>query len=104
MKKGESYEIADQDYKVVEKRDDTENGLKAYAFAPVKNGKADTSHIYMGYAGTDIGSFNDLKTDAQLPFYHIKSKPNINDHYKKLKNSNINKKYNDFHNEEKLID
>ncbi|MFB2003727.1 lipase [Staphylococcus warneri] len=102
--KGDKLKIADQDYKVVEKRDDTENGLRAYAFAPVKNGKADTSHIYMGYAGTDIGSFNDLKTDVQLPFYHIKSKPNINDHYKKLKNSNINKKYNDFHNDNDMFD
>ncbi|EJD88838.1 hypothetical protein ACUXN9_001429 [Staphylococcus epidermidis] len=30
-----------QNFKVIEKRDDTQNGLKTYAFAPVVNGKVD---------------------------------------------------------------
>ena len=36
----------------MEKRDDTQNGLRSYAFAPVVNGKPDTNNIVMGYAGT----------------------------------------------------
>lgn len=56
--------------KVIEKRDDTQNGLRAYAFAPVKNGKPDKKHIIMGYAGTDPFSIHDIFTDAQLRFYN----------------------------------
>ncbi|MGY0756040.1 hypothetical protein ACYCKW_07695 [Staphylococcus haemolyticus] len=41
-----------QNFKVIEKRDDKQNGLKAYALASVVNGKVDTNHFYMGYAGT----------------------------------------------------
>ena len=39
-------------FKVLEKREDTRNGLKAYAYAPIVNGKPDTNNIVMGYAGT----------------------------------------------------
>ncbi|MCD8820519.1 MULTISPECIES: hypothetical protein [Staphylococcus] len=56
------------EFEVIEKRDDTKNGLRSYAFAPVVKGKVDTSHIYMGYAGTDFKSTRDLFTDLQLPF------------------------------------
>lgn len=41
------------EFEVIEKRDDTQNGLRAYAHAPMVNGKPDTNNIVMGYAGTD---------------------------------------------------
>ncbi len=41
LKKGHEYDLNGQNFKVIEKRDDTQNGLKTYAFAPVVNGKVD---------------------------------------------------------------
>lgn len=54
----DNYEIGDtvkhdsKTFEIMEKRDDTQNGLKTYALAPFVNGKVDTNHFYMGYAGT----------------------------------------------------
>ena len=54
----DNYEIGDtvkhdgKTFEIMEKRDDTQNGLRSYAFAPVVNGKSDTNNIVMGYAGT----------------------------------------------------
>ncbi|PHK49331.1 hypothetical protein MNY58_10285 [Staphylococcus edaphicus] len=55
-------------FKVLEKRDDTKNGLRSYAFAPVVNGKPDTNNIVMGYAGTEFTSMKDWKSNVNLPF------------------------------------
>ncbi|KAA9390327.1 hypothetical protein H6K86_09065 [Staphylococcus epidermidis] len=70
----ENYEIGDtvkhdgKTFEIMEKRDDTQNGLRSYAFAPIVNGKLDTSNIVMGYAGTELTSMKDWKTNANLPF------------------------------------
>ncbi|HDE7198269.1 TPA: lipase [Staphylococcus aureus] len=81
-------------YKVIEKRDDTQNGFRAYVFAPVIKGKVDKSQLLIGYAGTDPYSLNDIRTDLQLPIHHNTNNLKINNHYKDLKNSTIHKKYN----------
>ncbi|WP_342610550.1 hypothetical protein [Staphylococcus hsinchuensis] len=78
IKVGEPISTYNQgDFQVIEKRDNTTNGLRAYAFAPVVNGKPDTSQIVIGYAGTDALSLNDLKTDTKLPIYHDYNIKNI---------------------------
>lgn len=76
-------------YKVIEKRDDTQNGFRAYVFAPVIKGKVDKSQLLIGYAGTDPYSLNDIRTDLQLPIHHNTNNLKINNHYKDLKNSTI---------------
>ncbi|HDA4255527.1 TPA: lipase [Staphylococcus aureus] len=81
-------------YKVIEKRDDTQNGFRSYVFAPVIKGKVDKSQLLIGYAGTDPYSLNDIRTDLQLPIHHNTNNLKINNHYKDLKNSTIHKKYN----------
>ncbi|WP_232161253.1 hypothetical protein [Staphylococcus epidermidis] len=83
-----------KNYRVIEKRDDTQNGLRSYAFAPVVNGKVDTSHIYMGYAGTELTSMKDWKTNANLPFHNNTTNLKIDERYKDLKNTTITEKYN----------
>ncbi|EJD98603.1 hypothetical protein ACUW9V_001134 [Staphylococcus epidermidis] len=95
LKKGREYDLNGQNFKVIEKRDDKQNGLKAYALSPVVNGKVDTNHIYMGYAGTDFKSIRDLLTDLQLPFYNNTSNHKINKKYSDLDNTTITEKYND---------
>lgn len=82
-------------YRIIEKRDDAQNGLRAYAYAPLKNGKSDKKHIIVGYAGTDPLSLHDIITDAQLPFHHNTTNPKINNYYKNLNHTTINKSYND---------
>ncbi|WP_241960362.1 hypothetical protein [Staphylococcus borealis] len=96
LKKGREYDLNGQNFKVIEKRDDKQNGLKVYAFAPVVNGKVDTNHIYMGYAETDFKSIRDLLTDLQLPFYNSISNHKINKKYSDLDNNIITEKYNDY--------
>ena len=49
---GDEITVPGNDFEIIEKRDDTQNGLRSYAFAPVVNGKPDTNNIVMGYAGT----------------------------------------------------
>ena len=49
---GDEITVSGNDFEIIEKRDDTQNGLRSYAFAPVVNGKPDTNNIVMGYAGT----------------------------------------------------
>lgn len=78
----------DGKFKVIEKRDNEENGLRAYAYAPDVNGKPDTSKIIISYAGTDITKLNDIVTDATI---NINDK-HINEKYKNLKNTNISKR------------
>lgn len=96
----DSYEIDNiisyqgQDYKVIEKRDDTQNGFRAYVFAPVIKGKVDTGQLLIGYAGTNPFSLYDIRTDLQLPIHHNTNNLKINNHYKDLNNSTINKNYN----------
>ena len=94
LKKGREYDLNGQNFKVIEKRDDTQNGLRSYAFAPVVNGKVDTSHIYMGYAGTELTSMKDWKTNANLPFHNNTTNLKIDERYKDLKNTTITEKYN----------
>ena len=48
----------------------TQNGFRAYVFAPVIKGKVDKSQLLIGYAGTDPYSLNDIRTDLQLPIHH----------------------------------
>ncbi|PHK48800.1 hypothetical protein, partial [Staphylococcus edaphicus] len=91
---GDEITVSGNDFEIIEKRDDTQNGLRAYAYAPVVNGKVDTSHIYMGYAGTDIKSIRDLFTDLQLPFYNNTSNDKINKRYSDLDKTTITEKYN----------
>ena len=67
------------------KRDDTQNGFRAYVFAPVIKGKVDKSQLLIGYAGTDPYSLNDIRTDLQLPIHHNTNNLKINNHYKDLK-------------------
>ena len=81
-------------FKVIEKRDNTRNGFRAYVFAPVVNGKVDTSHIYPAFAGTDPLSTQDLITDIQIPFHHNTSNGKINDYYKNLDNTTIDENHN----------
>ncbi|EHR95899.1 hypothetical protein ACXXHR_05850 [Staphylococcus epidermidis] len=81
-------------FKVLEKREDTRNGLKAYAYAPIVNGKPDTSNIVMGYAGTDPLSMKDWKTNLSLPYHNNTDDLKIDERYKDLKNITITEKYN----------
>ncbi len=94
LRKNHTYSFLGQKYKVIEKRDDTQNGFRAYVFAPVIKGKVDKSQLLIGYAGTDPLSLNDIHTDIQLPIHHNTNNLKINNHYKDLKNSTIHKKYN----------
>ena len=82
------------EFEVIEKRDDTQNGLRAYAYAPIVNGKPDTSNIVMGYAGTELTSMKDWKTNANLPFHNNTTNLKIDERYKDLKNTTITEKYN----------
>ncbi|WP_342610548.1 hypothetical protein [Staphylococcus hsinchuensis] len=48
IKIGESISSHNQgNFEIIEKRDNTTNGLRAYEFAPVVNGKPDTSQIVL---------------------------------------------------------
>ena len=94
LKKGREYDLNGQNFKVIEKRDDTQNGLRFYAFAPVVNGKPDTNNIVMGYAGTELTSMKDWKTNANLPFHNNTDDLKIDERYKDLKNTTITEKYN----------
>ena len=94
LKKGREYDLNGQNFKVIEKRDDTQNGLRSYAFAPVVNGKPDTNNIVMGYAGTELTSMKDWKTNANLPFHNNTTNLKIDERYKDLKNTTITEKYN----------
>ncbi|GJF50599.1 lipase [Staphylococcus argenteus] len=94
LRKNKYYDILGKDYKVIEKRDDTQNGFRAYVFAPVIKGKVDKSQLLIGYAGTNPYSLNDIRTDLQLPIHHNTNNLKINNHYKDLNNSTIHKKYN----------
>lgn len=94
LKKGREYDLNGQNFKVIEKRDDTQNGLRSYAFAPVVNGKPDTNNIVMGYAGTELTSMKDWKTNANLPFHNNTDDLKIDERYKDLKNTTITEKYN----------
>ncbi|MCD8922092.1 hypothetical protein [Staphylococcus epidermidis] len=96
----DNYEIGDtvkhdgKTFEIMEKRDDTQNGLRSYAFAPVVNGKPDTNNIVMGYAGTELTSMKDWKTNANLPFHNNTDDLKIDERYKDLKNTTITEKYN----------
>ncbi|EHM71618.1 hypothetical protein HMPREF9956_0565 [Staphylococcus epidermidis 14.1.R1.SE] len=68
LEKNNNIKVQGKNYRVIEKRDDTQDGLRSYAFAPVVNGKVDTSHIYMGYAGTKLTSMKDWKPMQIFPF------------------------------------
>ena len=81
LKKGREYDLNGQNFKVIEKRDDTQNGLRSYAFAPVVNGKPDTNNIVMGYAGTELTSMKDWKTNANLPFHNNTDDLKIDERY-----------------------
>ncbi|MCG2395862.1 hypothetical protein [Staphylococcus epidermidis] len=94
LEKNNNIKVQGKNYRVIEKRDDTQNGLRSYAFAPVVNGKVDTSHIYMGYAGTELTSMKDWKTNANLPFHNNTDDLKIDERYKDLKNTTITEKYN----------
>ncbi|APT16925.1 hypothetical protein [Staphylococcus epidermidis] len=94
LEKNNNIKVQGKNYRVIEKRDDTQNGLRSYAFAPVVNGKVDTSHIYMGYAGTKLTSMKDWKTNANLPFHNNTTNLKIDERYKDLKNTTITEKYN----------
>ena len=53
-------------FKVVEVKDNTSNGMQAMAVAPVdKNGNVDYSHVVIAYAGTNKDDIKDLDTDVQ---------------------------------------
>ncbi|MBM0772927.1 hypothetical protein, partial [Staphylococcus epidermidis] len=82
------------EFEVIEKRDDTQNGLRAYAYAPIVNGKPDTNTIVMGYAGTELTSMKDWKTNTNLPFHNNTDDLKIDERYKDLKNTTITEKYN----------
>ena len=43
-----------KNYRVIVKRDDTQNDLRSYAYAPIVNGNSDTNNIVMSYAGTEL--------------------------------------------------
>ena len=94
LEKNNNIKVQGKNYRVIEKRDDTQNGLRSYAFAPVVNGKVDTSHIYMGYAGTELTSMKDWKTNTNLPFHNNTTNLKIDERYKDLKNTTITEKYN----------
>ncbi|PHK49328.1 hypothetical protein MNY58_10300 [Staphylococcus edaphicus] len=95
FRKGDNVDINNAQYQVIEKRDDTQNGLRAYAFAPIVNGKPDTNNIVMGYAGTEFTSMKDWKTNVNLPFHNNTTNLKIDNNYKNLKYTTINEKYNE---------
>ena len=94
LEKNNNIKVQGKNYRVIEKRDDTQNGLRSYAFAPVVNGKPDTNNIVMGYAGTELTSMKDWKTNANLPFHNNTTNLKIDERYKDLKNTTITEKYN----------
>ena len=63
VKKGALIEKADNEFQVLDVLDH-KNGMQAMAVAPIINGKVDTKHIVLAYAGTD--EWNDIETDAQM--------------------------------------
>ena len=63
LEKGEMVKSFNKNFKVLEVLDH-ENGMQAMAVAPIKNGKVDTKHIVIAYAGTD--EWNDIEADAQM--------------------------------------
>lgn len=48
----------------------------------------------MGYANIDSTSIHGIITDAQLSFHHNTTNPKINNYYKNLNYTTINKNYN----------
>ena len=94
LEKNNNIKVQGKNYRVIEKRDDTQNGLRSYAFAPVVNGKPDTNNIVIGYAGTELTSMKDWKTNANLPFHNNTTNLKIDERYKDLKNTTITEKYN----------
>ncbi|MEB7743216.1 hypothetical protein NGA95_01445 [Staphylococcus epidermidis] len=48
----------------------------------------------MGYAGTELTSMKDWKTNANLPFHNNTTNLKIDERYKDLKNTTITEKYN----------
>ena len=62
LKKGDDFEKSNNRFKVLEVLDH-ENGMQVMAVAPIINGKVDTKHIVIAYAGTD--EWNDILTDIQ---------------------------------------
>ncbi|PHK49334.1 hypothetical protein, partial [Staphylococcus edaphicus] len=94
IEKGRNISTPSGTFEILEKRDDTKNGLRAYAFAPIVNGKPDTNNIVMGYAGTEFTSMKDWKTNVNLPFHNNTTNLKIDNHYKNLKHTTINEKYN----------
>ncbi|EJD95946.1 hypothetical protein HMPREF9988_06242 [Staphylococcus epidermidis NIHLM053] len=48
----------------------------------------------MGYAGTELTSMKDWKTNANLPFHNNTDDLKIDERYKDLKNTTITEKYN----------
>ncbi|MCG2074966.1 hypothetical protein K4P40_05100 [Staphylococcus epidermidis] len=83
----DNYEIGDtvkhdgKTFEIMEKRDDTQNGLRFYEFAPAVNEKPDTNNIVMGYAGTELTSMKDWKTNANLPFHNNTDDLKIDERY-----------------------
>ena len=53
------------DYKVLQVKDNKENGMQAMAVAPIKNGKPDTSQVVIAFAGANADDDLDVLTDAQ---------------------------------------
>lgn len=52
-------------FKVLKVEDNLESGMQAMAVAPIVEGRVDTSHIVIAYAGTNFFDLNDIRTDIQ---------------------------------------
>ncbi|WP_232166658.1 hypothetical protein [Staphylococcus gallinarum] len=52
--KNSNVRMKGKNYRVIVKRDDTQNDLRSYAYAPIVNGNSDTNNIVMSYAGTEL--------------------------------------------------
>ena len=88
--------------KVIEKRDDTQNGLRAYAFAPVKMVNLIKSILLWDMLAQILSVFMIYLQMLNFDFI-ITQKPKINNYYKNLNHTTINKSYNDFSDDNDIV-
>src|SRR5699024_11565924 len=65
IKEEEKIKEKDTEYYSLKTENNSSNGMQAMAFAPIKNGTADTSEVVIAYAGTNFDDEVDIHTDLQ---------------------------------------
>ena len=71
-----------KNYRVIVKRDDTQNDLRSYAYAPIVNGNSDTNNIVMSYAVQNL-QYKRLEKQCKSSFHNNTINLKFNNNYKK---------------------